>query len=114
MIKLKDLLNEGKNYKAVGHFRRELFDVFKYALSNGKRGEAAFYGTLKKVVKKSKFYPAAGDNEIKLHGKMVFEKAFDVGKKWQKKNALDLFYNRSSGWSRHIEDFVESMEMYSD
>ena len=60
MIKLKDLLTEGTNWKAVGYFRRELFDVFKYALSKGKRGEAAFYGTLKKVVKKSKFYPHAG------------------------------------------------------
>ena len=120
MIKLKDLLNEGTNRKAAEYFRIKLFDVFEYAISNGKRGEAAFYGTLKKVVKKSKFYPHAGDNEIKLHGKMVFEKAFDVGKKWQKGRAnsmgtgMELFYNRSYGWPAIIKDFVESMEMYSD
>ena len=114
MIKLKDLLNEGRNRKAEEYFRIKLFDVFEYAISNGKRGEAAFYGTLKKLVKKSKFYPHAGDNEIKLHGKMVFEKAFDVGKKWQKGTGLELFYNRTSGWPAIIKDFVESMGMYSD
>ena len=52
MIKLKDLLNEGMNRKAAEYFRIKLFDVFEYAISNGKRGETAFYGTLKKVVKK--------------------------------------------------------------
>ena len=112
MIKLKDLLTEGINFKALQYFRKELYDVFKYALTKGSRGEAAFYGTLKKLVKKSKFYKHAGDNEVKLHGKMSFDKAFDEGKKWQKKNALDLFYSRK--WNGYVEDFVESMEMYSD
>jgi hypothetical protein len=112
MIKLKDILNEGMNYKALQYFRKELWDVFKYALSKGKRGEVAFYGTLKKVVKKSKFYKHAGDNEVELHGKMVFGKTFDDGRKWQKKNALDLFYSRK--WNDYIKEFIESMEMYSD
>ena len=103
-------LNEVTNYKALQYFRKELWDVFKYALSKGKRGEAAFYGTLKKVVKKSKFYKQADNNQIELHGKMVFDKTFDDGKKWQKKNALDLFYSRK--WNDYIKEFIESMEMF--
>ena len=107
---IRETLNEGMNYKALQYFRKELWDVFKYALANGKRGEAAFYGILKKLVKKSKFYKQADNNQIELHGKMVFDKTFDDGKKWQKKNALNLFYTRK--WNDYIKEFIESMEMF--
>ena len=80
MIKLKDLLNEGMNYKALQYFRKELWDVFKYAISKGSRGEAAFYGILKKVAKKSKFYKQSDDNQIELHVKITFTKAFSDGR----------------------------------
>ena len=59
-----------------------------------------FYNDLVKIVKKSKFYPHAGKNEILLHGKIVFTNAFDDARKWLGfKRNLGL---RSSGKSLQI------------
>ena len=88
-----------------------------------------FYNDLVKTVKKSKFYPHAGKNEITLHGKIVFTKAFDDFRKEIKGVTPDnttfsglMFHSPRAkrwhfnykGWERYIEDFIEAMEMYRD
>ena len=35
MIKLKDLLNETTIWKAIGYFKSDLWEPFKYAVNNG-------------------------------------------------------------------------------
>ena len=112
--KLKDLLIEKLDYKALQYFRDKLWDVFKYAATheNEKRGEAAFYGMLIKLVKKSKFYPHAGNNETELHGKIVFSKAFHEAR--NKKINLKRYETHYKGWPKHVKEFIENMGMYSD
>ena len=113
MIKLKDLLLENK-LKELKYFRDKLWDIFKYAAThqNEKRGEAAFYGMLIKLAKKSKFYPHAGKNEVELHGKIVFTKAFDEVR--NKRVNLKKYEYDYKGWPKHVKEFIENMGMYSD
>jgi len=124
VIKLKSLLTEVSETKARSYFRKELWDDFTNAARYKK--DKHFYNDLVKIVKKSKFYPHAGKNEITLHGKMVFDKAFDQIRIWykppnkrhwykdKKMKIKNPFYYNSTGWERYIKDFVEVMEMYSE
>jgi len=109
MIKLKDILFENK-LKELKYFRDKLWDVFKYAIPKGRRGEAAFYGMLEKLVKKSKFYPHAGHDEAVLHGKIVFTKAFDEVR--NKRVNLKKYEYDYKGWPKHVKEFIENMEMF--
>ena len=70
---------------------------------NEKRGEAAFYGMLIKLAKKSKFYPHAGNNEVELHGKIVFTKAFDEVR--NKRVNLKKYKYDYKGWPKHVKEF---------
>ena len=124
-IKLKNLLTEVKNPKP--YFRAKLWKDFQNAARYKK--DKYFYNDLVKIVKKSKLYPQAGKNEITLHGKIVFTKAFDDFRKEIKGVTPDnttfsglIFHSPRAkrwhfnykGWERYIEDFTEAMEMYRD
>jgi len=125
MIKLKDLLVESVNPKP--YFRAKLWNGFQNAARYKK--DKYFYNDLVKIVMKSKLYPHAGKNEITLHGKIVFTKAFDDFRKEIKGVTPDnttfsglMFHSPRAkrwhfnykGWERYIEDFIEAMEMYHD
>jgi len=125
LLKLKNLLTEVKNPKP--YFRAKLWKDFQNAARYKK--DKYFYNDLVKIVMKSKLYPHAGKNEITLHGKIVFTKAFDDFRKEIKGVTPDnttfsglIFHSPRAkrwhfnykGWERYIEDFTEAMEMYRD
>ena len=114
MIKLKDLLLEGVSYPK---FRDDLWDAFEYAVRYNK--EIAFYGEVKNYLKKKKWFPEADDNQIELHAKMIFTKAFGLARKEYKmrmksrsKNPLlDFFWNHKK-WPHYTKEFIKYMSMY--
>ena len=118
MIKLKDLLLEGVSYPK---FRDDMWDVFEYAVKHRseKRGEAAFYGEVKNYLKKKKWFPEADNNQIELHAKMIFTKAFGLARKEYKmrmksrsKNPLLDFYWNHKKWPHYTKEFIKDMSMY--
>ena len=115
MIKLKDLITERfdkwdatSNKYSIG--MPNIGADLMIPKENEKRGEAAFYGMLIKLVKKSKFYPHAGKNEVELHGKIVFTKAFDEVR--NKRVNLKKYEYDYKGWPKHVKEFIENMEMF--
>ena len=62
------------------------------------------------LVKKSKFYPHAGKNEVELHGKIVFTKAFDEVR--NKRVNLKKYEYDYKGWPKHVKEFIGNMEMF--
>ena len=117
MIKLKDILLENK-LKELKYFRdnKSLKKAFTYAVRYKK--EDAFYGELIEIAKKSKFWPNASDNQILLHAKIEFSKAFPIARKHiskkykQGKEIFPNFWGHYKYWPEYFKEFVNVMEMF--